>query len=159
LGGLLGSLGVGRGLLRLVQQILLALRQVGGLLVGRLLARQRLRQPLQLALGLLLRRGEILLVLGSQIVQRLRGGLLGLLAARFLIGRVELGQVVGQLRLLLGQLGQLLVAVALLRGLLGLAGDLVLLALEALDLALRLLFALVERGQLVGQLFERPLRL
>src|SRR5207244_9574969 len=81
LGGLLGRLGVGRGLLRLVQQILLALRQVGGLLVGRLLARQRLRQPLQLALGLLLRRGEILLVLGAQIIKRLGGGFLGLLAA------------------------------------------------------------------------------
>src|SRR5262249_25319442 len=112
LGGLLIRLGIGRGLLRLGEQILLALRQFGGLLVGRLLARQSLTQPLQLALGLLLRRGQILLVLRAQILKRLRRRLLGLLAARLLIGRVELRKVVGQLRLLLGQLGQLLVAVA-----------------------------------------------
>src|SRR5262249_12501766 len=55
------GLGVGRGLLRLVGEVALPLRQVARLLVGGLLAAQRLLQALQFTAGRLLRGVDVLL--------------------------------------------------------------------------------------------------
>src|SRR5262249_52390300 len=162
---------VGRGLLRLVGQVALPFRQLTRLLVGRLLAVERLLQALQLAAGRLLGGVHVLLAgvhqVGEGAVQRVLHALL----ARLLVGGVHLAQPLGDVGLLARRVGELLLQLGavfrvievfflrLTRRLLGLAGDLVLLAAQLGHLAGGLLLALRQRRQLVGQAVQRLLGL